>query len=1104
MNTPCSIALLESALTGNLSADDEASVHRHLEECPQCSAALERMAGGPAWCDEAAALLAKDELDTVLPGYSRAGGDDWSDADFSVEHLEPADESGVLGRLGGYQVLEIIGRGGMGVVLKAFDPALKRCVAIKVLTPHLAQSSLARKRFAREAQAAAAVVHPNVLAIHNVQPGGRLPFLVMPLVAGESLAQRLAQQGRLELNEVLRVGMQVAAGLGAAHEQGLVHRDVKPANILLEKGVERAVITDFGLARAADDVALTRWGIIAGTPQYMSPEQARGEPLDARSDLFSLGCVLYEMATGVSPFRADSMMATMRRLVDDAPQSVLALNPELPPWFAAIVDRLLEKDPSRRFATAREVSELLEGCLAHVQQPGSVPLPAALPAPVTRRSAGPHNIFFKGIIAMIATLGVALLGMLLVQSTEPPDIAGKWAGEGWGQVQLDRTAAGDYAGTYSDTAGKTPGKIQLQWSRIERRFNGDWGEGEIRFGRLSVRLVDHEIRGAFTTDAKSKTKRDTPQLAEIIWSKATGDDENAAGDRYSSTTMQALFCQGKPRAGLQGWEQGWKVEAACLVNTGTRARIATKTWYSKEDLIVSAFLSLDALNGSGAVFTFGDGKVFEFDRPGGQFAAGGLPLVRGRVSSSAAVITPGKPFLFRVEHNGSLLDFFIDDKLIQTVEYSAQMGSVGFAPKQATMRIHSFAITQMWPNHGRTLGSSRQPGQGGPNLPAESASPPAPAATPALLAQRPQLQFLAWQEEFRINQPRGAFRADGSPANSPSELKLLNFVQAGYCDASNTAADKRNPSFLHLWFSHPLFEDQSLGEVTLLDGAGKPRPPGASGMLAKSAEAAKDLVDRDDHLGWLTYTLSPGSAPSIVTVRLRYTFGPWERPRLFAPDQNGIVALGNGSQFNGAGQDAEGKAFFAIAVDTKQDAERQFGVEALTKDGRALQYSRVESGGGNGQPVHVQRFSFAASLSEITHFRLSTRPVKTVDFQNVSLPPQDAADRLLAGQPPVVVETFPVSGARDVAPGAAEIRVRFSKPMADGSWSWSTAWKDSTPDFIGQPHYEPDGRTCAAKVKLEAGRTYAFWLNSEKFENFKDRDGRPAVPYLLIFQTKPK
>src|SRR5207344_829108 len=129
---------------------------------------------------------------------------DWSEADFTFEHLEPADEPNLLGRLGGYDVLEIIGHGGMGVVLKGFDPELKRCVAIKVLAPHLAQSSLAKKRFAREAQAAAAIVHPNVLAIHQVQPNGRLPFLVMPFVAGESLAQRLAARGTLELTEILR------------------------------------------------------------------------------------------------------------------------------------------------------------------------------------------------------------------------------------------------------------------------------------------------------------------------------------------------------------------------------------------------------------------------------------------------------------------------------------------------------------------------------------------------------------------------------------------------------------------------------------------------------------------------------------------------------------------------------------------------------------------------------------------------------------------------------------------------------------------------------------------------------------------------------------
>jgi len=411
MTTRCSLALLESALAGNLAADDEASLHRHLEECEACGTTMEQMAGGAAWCQEAATLLIGDELDDAMPAR-----DEWSEIDFTVDHLEPSDEPNVLGRLGGYDVLEIIGRGGMGVVLKGYDRELKRCVAIKVLAPHLAHSSLAKKRFAREAQAAAAVVHPHVLAIHQVQPTGPLPFLVMPLVAGESLAQRLTARGTLELKEILRIGMQAAAGLAAAHEQGLVHRDVKPSNILLERGIERAVLTDFGLARAADDVALTRWGIIAGTPQYMSPEQARGEPLDGRSDLFSLGCVLYETATGVSPFRADSMIATLRRLVEDSPQAMASLNPELPPWFIAIVVRLLEKEPSRRFGSAKEVSELLEGCLAHVQQPTGVPLPKGIPAHSTHRVSLSKLSRLTGVITMSGALGIGLLSMFLLSA----------------------------------------------------------------------------------------------------------------------------------------------------------------------------------------------------------------------------------------------------------------------------------------------------------------------------------------------------------------------------------------------------------------------------------------------------------------------------------------------------------------------------------------------------------------------------------------------------------------------------------------------------------------------------------------------------------------
>ena len=222
-----------------------------------------------------------------------------------LDFLHPSDDPEALGRLGLYTITGFIGRGGMGVVLKGRDTKLNRVVAVKVLAPELASNPTARKRFQREAHAAAAVVHQHIVTIHAVDED-RLPYLVMECIVGQSLQEKIDREGQLQLVEILRIGQQVASGLAAAHAHGLIHRDVKPANILLENGVERVRITDFGLARAVDDVGVTRTGEVTGTPQYMSPEQAQGLPTDGRSDLFSFGCVLYAMCTGRPPFRAET------------------------------------------------------------------------------------------------------------------------------------------------------------------------------------------------------------------------------------------------------------------------------------------------------------------------------------------------------------------------------------------------------------------------------------------------------------------------------------------------------------------------------------------------------------------------------------------------------------------------------------------------------------------------------------------------------------------------------------------------------------------------------------------------------------------------------
>jgi serine/threonine protein kinase len=411
--------LLESSDAIVAESDTALAAAEHVEHCPRCQARLAELAAEPAAWTEITELLTVDEETQRLSAEARertwhtavvpAGGAApaaWTES-MARQLLAPPSHPEMLGRLGRYEVERLIGSGGMGIVFKGFDTELHRPVAIKVLAPHLAGSGAARQRFAREARAAAAVVHEHVVAIHNVESEGASPFLVMQFVAGESLQARVDRQGPLELCEVLRIGRQTAAGLAAAHAQGLVHRDVKPSNILLEHGVERALLTDFGLARAADDASLTHTGHLPGTPHYMSPEQARGEPIDARSDLFSLGSVLYAMATGRPPFRAETSLAVLRRITDERPRPVGEVNAELPAWFERLVARLHAKLPADRFNSAEEVAELLEQCLAHVRQPAAAPLPDEL----TVSSQQPRWLWpaaIGGGLAAVAVTAIAL------------------------------------------------------------------------------------------------------------------------------------------------------------------------------------------------------------------------------------------------------------------------------------------------------------------------------------------------------------------------------------------------------------------------------------------------------------------------------------------------------------------------------------------------------------------------------------------------------------------------------------------------------------------------------------------------------------------------
>lgn len=316
------------------------------------------------------------ELGSGQPPENQAAAAD-EDENCVLRFLEPTTKPGALGQLGHYDVLEVIGHGGFGTVVRAFDEKLHRMVAIKIMAPKLALTSPARKRFIREARASAAIRHENVVGIHAIEEQP-IPYLVMEYVAGETLQQRLDRTGPLEVPDVLRIGMQVAHGLAAAHVMGSVHRDIKPANILLENDVARVKLTDFGLARAADDASVTQSGIIAGTPMYMAPEQAQSLGVDHRADLFSLGSVLYVMSSGRPPFRAPTTLAVLKRVAEDTPRPIRDIMPEVPERLCNLIQRLHAKNPDDRPQSANEVARVLEQYLSEWHRHGELSQKSAL------------------------------------------------------------------------------------------------------------------------------------------------------------------------------------------------------------------------------------------------------------------------------------------------------------------------------------------------------------------------------------------------------------------------------------------------------------------------------------------------------------------------------------------------------------------------------------------------------------------------------------------------------------------------------------------------------------------------------------------------------
>src|SRR5262249_48852125 len=250
--------------------------------------------------------------------------------------LDPPRQPGEIGWLGAYRVVKVLGQGGMGVVFQAEDTHLQRFVAVKVMSAEAARDPAPRKRFLREARLTARLHPDHVVTLHQVGELNDMPFLAMEMLQGETLAAWLRRGQRPTPAQVLDVGLQVARGLEAAHAVGLIHRDIKPSNLWLESPSGRVKLLDFGLARLSQDASpLTQVGTVVGTPAYMAPEQAEGGVLDGRSDLFSLGCVLYELATGEPPFTGATTFAIMAAMAVREPPSLRSVNPAVPAALSA-------------------------------------------------------------------------------------------------------------------------------------------------------------------------------------------------------------------------------------------------------------------------------------------------------------------------------------------------------------------------------------------------------------------------------------------------------------------------------------------------------------------------------------------------------------------------------------------------------------------------------------------------------------------------------------------------------------------------------------------------------------------------------------------------
>lgn len=549
---------VEHYLAGELLPGDESQFEAHIENCPTCRERLASSAADPQAWSEAKHFLSHARVGQIRvadgigqqesPTQGEQVRSDETDSIIQqVLHLlAPTDDPNMLGRVGPYEISGVIGAGGMGIVLKGWDQSLSRVVAIKLMAPHLASGGVAKARFLREAQAAAGIIHPNVIDIYSVAEFDTIPYLVMPYLRGCSLQKRVQDEGPLATEDVLRIGLQVASGLAAAHAQGIVHRDIKPANIMVGDGVDRAVITDFGLARSIDDVSLTKSGALAGTPQYMSPEQARGERIDERSDLFSLGSVLYFLSTGQSPFRSETVYGILHKITSAALPDMREFQSSVPEWLQHLVSRLHAPSPEHRFQSAAAVAKLLEQCLAHFQHPLKHELPQELLKPPFEKSLPNSNS--SSVLrrsAIWVTVVIAACCLLELGLSQLP-VNTKNHLQGGSQNKISSATFIEGGRARDKEAGTENAKVQEEQSRNIQESSGS----------IQYRFESGEAVGYLLTLIGSEPSHKTQYVHGIILIKPNAIEANRVDLAVSTYLETRIVKSALPASAFGSWNSG--------------------------------------------------------------------------------------------------------------------------------------------------------------------------------------------------------------------------------------------------------------------------------------------------------------------------------------------------------------------------------------------------------------------------------------------------------------------------------------------------------------------------------------------------------------------